>query len=365
MPGHDIIVIGSSAGGLKALTAIISRLPVEIDATLFVAQHIAPDHLSLLPQILSDTGELPAAHPSDGEPIAKGRIYVAPPNHHLLLDRGRVRVLRGPRENRFRPAIDTLFRSAARAYGPRVVGVVLTGFLDDGTVGLLAIKKRGGVAVVQDPGEAQYPDMPSNALRYVDVDHCLPLAQIPDLLLRLAAEPAAEEQDFGTPKDMEVESDIAEQNMESSQFVEGVEGIGTRSFYSCPACNGALWQVGESNEPLRFRCHVGHSFTAESVLAEQTRSLENTLWSALRLMEEKVMLARNMAQRRQSLSLAEAAVRYEEYADRLDREATMLRDLIESGFATRYLAEEGSQPENEASLRVAQTRSSGGKSVAR
>ena len=159
-----MIVIGTSAGGLKALGAIVGALPADIDAVLFIVQHLAADKPSILPQILADVGSLPASHPSDGELIQKGRIYIAPPDHHLLVNQGSMRVVRGPQENRFRPAIDVLFRSAARAYGPRVVGVVLTGYLDDGTVGLQAVKKRGGVAIVQDPNEAEYPSMAKSAM---------------------------------------------------------------------------------------------------------------------------------------------------------------------------------------------------------
>jgi two-component system chemotaxis response regulator CheB len=191
MFGHDIIVIGTSAGGLKALGAILGALPSDIDATVFIVQHLAADKPSILPKILTDIGSLPASHPSDGELIEKGRIYVAMPDYHLLVNAGSMRVVRGPQENRFRPAIDALFRSAARGYGSRVVGVVLTGYLDDGTVGLQAVKKCGGVAIVQDPDEAEYPSMAKSALQYVKVDHCLRLAKIPDLLVRLSNEPAS------------------------------------------------------------------------------------------------------------------------------------------------------------------------------
>lgn len=223
---HDIIVIGTSAGGLKALSSILGTLPTDIDATLFIVQHLAADKPSILPQILTDVGSLPAAHPIDGEKIQKGRIYVAPPDYHLLVNQGSMRVVRGPQENRFRPAIDTLFRSATRAYGPRVVGVVLTGYLDDGTVGLQAIKKRGGIAIVQDPQEAEYPSMAQSALQYVKVDYCVPLAEIPDLLVHLSKEPAAEEEAYPVTEEIEVESKIAEQKLNSKEFLENVEAIG-------------------------------------------------------------------------------------------------------------------------------------------
>ncbi|MBD0340709.1 MAG: chemotaxis protein CheB, partial [Microcoleus sp. Co-bin12] len=273
MPGHDIIVIGSSAGGLKALGAIVGTLPTDIDAAIFIVQHLPADKPSILPQILADVGSLPASHASDGEPIQKGRIYVAPPDYHLLVNQGSMRVVHGPKENRFRPAIDTLFRSAARAYGSRVVGVVLTGYLDDGTVGLQAVKKRGGVAIVQDPKEAEYPSMPKSALRYVKVDRCLPLAEIPHLLVQLSKQPAAEQEAYPMTEEIEIESNIAQQQMNTKELLENVEAIGTRTTYTCPECNGSIWQVNNS-EPLRFRCHTGHSFTADTFLAEQTQNLE-------------------------------------------------------------------------------------------
>jgi two-component system, chemotaxis family, protein-glutamate methylesterase/glutaminase len=334
--GHDIFVFGSSAGGLKALTAIVGALPADLRATLFVAQHISPDHLSYLPQILADTGRLRAVHPHDGETIRQGTIYVAPPDYHLLVNRGVVRVRRGPRENRFRPAIDALFRSAARAYGPRVIGVVLSGHLDDGTVGLQAVKSRGGITVVLDPREAEYPSMPANALRYAQVDHSLALAEIAPFLQRAIDMPAEPESSIGISQTIETEANIAEQQMNAEQLLAGVEAIGTRTVFTCPTCNGTLWQVGD-DEPLRFRCHVGHAFVAEALLAEQTDALENALWSAIRLMEEKSAFARRLAERQRQADWPEAATRYEEYADNLDREVTVLRQLTLGGFATRYV----------------------------
>jgi two-component system chemotaxis response regulator CheB len=263
MPGHDIIVIGTSAGGLKALGTILGALPSHLNAVIFIVQHLAADKPSILPQILADVGSLPVSHPVDREPIQTGRVYIAPPDHHLLVNQGAMRVVRGPQENRFRPAIDALFRSAARAYGSRVVGVVLTGYLDDGTVGLQAVKKRGGVAIVQDPNEADYPSMTKSALRYVKVDYCLPLTAISDLLVRLSQEPVAEEEAYPVTEEIEVESRIAEQQMNTLEFLEHVEAIGTRTTYTCPECNGSIWQIGTeehsgfavtSGTPLRQMC---------------------------------------------------------------------------------------------------------------
>ncbi|MEG3986813.1 chemotaxis protein CheB [Microcoleus sp. Pol7_A1] len=335
MPGHDIIVIGASAGGLKALGAILGNLPSDIDAAIFIVKHLAADKPSILPQILTDLGSLPASHPSDGEAIQKGRIYVAPPDNHLLLNQqGSIRVVHGPKENRFRPAIDTLFRSAARAYGSRVVGVVLTGYLDDGTVGLQAVKKRGGVTIVQDPKEAEYPSMPTSALRYVKVDRCLPLAEIPDLLVELSKQPAAEQEAYPMTEEIEIESNIAEQQMNTKELLDNVEAIGTRTTYTCPECNGSIWQIDKS-EPLRFRCHTGHSFTADTFLAEQTQSLENALWSATRIMEDKVMFLRQMSERMRNYNLQSAAAKYEDHAESLDAEVSLIRGIIVKGFATK------------------------------
>ena len=345
MPGHDIIVIGTSAGGLKALGAIVSALPADIAAVLFIVQHLAADKPSVLPKILADISSLPASHPADGEAIQKGHIYVAPPDYHLLVNQGLMRVVRGPQENRFRPAIDALFRSAARAYGSRVVGVVLTGYLDDGTVGLQAVKKLGGVAIVQDPNEAEYPSMVKSALRYVKVDHCLPLAKIPEMLVQLSSQPAVEEKPTVT-EEIEVESKIAEQGMNTQEFLENVEAIGTRTTYTCPECNGSIWQIGKE-EPLRFRCHIGHSFTANVFLSEQTQNIENALWSAVRAMEEKVTFSRQMSERMRNYNLQTAATKYEDHAKSLDAEVTIVRGIILDGFATKRTIAEAEEEHSE------------------
>jgi two-component system chemotaxis response regulator CheB len=346
MPGHDIIVIGTSAGGLKALSTIISALPGEIDAALLIVQHLAADKPSLLPEILESVGSLPTSYPKDGEKIQKGHIYIAPPDHHLLVSQEHLRVVRGPHENRFRPAIDVLFRSAAINYGPKVVGVILTGYLDDGTVGLQAVKKRGGVAIVQDPQEAQYPSMAKSALQFVKVDYCLTLAEIPNLLVRLTKEPAAEEKAYPIPREMEIESNIALQQMDTKEFLENVEEIGTRTIYACPQCNGNIWQIRDSN-PLRFRCHTGHSFTANIFLSQQTENIENALWSAVRALEEKVTFSRQMAEQMKSYNLHQASIKYEDYARNLDKEVSIIRGLILNGFATNQDIVESTQEQHE------------------
>ncbi|SRR6266436_461463 len=222
MPGHDIIVVGASAGGVKALVTVVRSLPKDLPATIFMVLHIPAEVPSVLPDILSRSGPLVAVHAVDGAAIEYGQIYVAPPDHHLLVERGKMRVVRGPRENRSRPAVDPLFRSAASAYGPRVVGVVLTGALDDGTAGLLAVKRRGGVAIVQDPDEALYPDMPASAVTSVAIDYILPLSDIGPLLVRLANRQAKEETAYSVSKDVEMETKMAEMDLDALNSEEKV-----------------------------------------------------------------------------------------------------------------------------------------------
>ncbi len=290
MPGHAIIVIGASMGGLEALRSLVAGLPRDLPAALFVVWHIARESPAVLPDILDRGGPLPATHPRDGEEIQPGRIYVAPPDRHLVLEQGLVRLSRGPKENRFRPAIDPLFRSASRAYGPRVIGVVLSGALDDGTAGMETIKARGGIAIVQDPLEAVNPAMPRSVLAHVEVDHVVPAAAIGPLLAEIAPRTA---ETGGKPvaEDTEIETRIA---LEDNALGVGVMKLGDLSPYTCPECHGALLQLATGGI-VRFRCHTGHAYTASSLLAEVAGSIEETLWSAVRVIEERVMLLRHVA----------------------------------------------------------------------
>lgn len=343
MNGHDIVVIGTSAGGLKASSAVLAALPADLGAAVFVVQHLAPDRESLLPKLLGDVCDLPVRSATDGEPVVPGHVYVAPPDHHLLLRDERIGVQRGPQENRFRPSIDALFRSAARSYGSRVIGLVLTGSLDDGTVGMQAIKKRGGITMVQDPDEADYPSMPRMALRYVKVDHVVPIAEAGALLVRLVSEPPADQSAFPTTLEIEIESNIAEQVMNTNEFLENVERIGKRTTYTCPDCHGAIWQIGDE-EPLKLRCHVGHSFTGEVFSQEQRRNVETALWSAVRIMEEKVTFSQQLAERKRRQDQIAEAVAYEREAAELDEALGAVRDLILSGMAPPRVPPAENQP---------------------
>jgi len=232
-----------------------------------------------------------ATHPVDGTAIEQRHIYVAPPDHHMLLEQGRIRVIRGPRENRHQPAIDPLFRSAGVAYGPRVVGVILTGSLDDGTAGLEAIKQRGGVAVVQNYTEALFSSMPHSAVEHVKVDYVLSLSAIAEKLRELAHEVVKESEESPVSRNMETEVSMAKMQIPPEN--EG-EQVGTPSAYSCPECGGVLWEIHDG-ELLRFRCRVGHAFSVESMMAEQTDTIEEAMWIALKTLEESVSISHRMA----------------------------------------------------------------------
>jgi len=293
MAKKDIVVVGASAGGMEALRELVAQLPRDFTASMFVVWHTSPSVRSILPELLSKAGPLPAAYPADREPIRSGRIYVAPPDHHMLLEEGFVRVAKGPKENRFRPALDPLFRSAAYVYGPRTIGVVLTGALDDGTAGLWTIKLRGGTAIVQDPEEALISAMPLNAMNAVDVDHRATISEIARLLTRLTSEeaPEAPKVAMEEQRKTKMEIRIAE---EDAALERQVLDAGELSPFTCPECHGVLTKIREGRV-IRFRCHTGHAFSANSLLSSVTESIEQLLWDALRAVDETVMLLDHLA----------------------------------------------------------------------
>lgn len=323
--GRDIIVIGASAGGVQALTEIMRGLPADLPAALFVVVHTSPTSPGVLPQILRRAGALTATHASDGAKIRHGHVFVAPPDHHLLIKDGTVRVVRGPKENGFRPAADPLFRTAARVCGPRTVGVVLSGGLDDGTEGLALIKQYGGVAIAQDPVEAAFPSMPASAIANVDVDHVVPAADMAALLARLATVPLPE----GAPAmkgDNGKEPDVAEIG-DASLWNKDLPGAPTG--FTCPDCGGALWEL-RAGRLFKYRCHVGHAYTVEGLISEQARDLEAALWTALRALEESAALRRRMASRVRGGSMGKMALEYERQAADAEARAALIRRTLMS-----------------------------------
>jgi two-component system chemotaxis response regulator CheB len=327
LPGHDIIVIGGSSGALESLQEIVSGLPRDLAAAVFVVIHVPAQGKSMLPQILTRAGPMQAVHPAENEAFQLGRIYVAPPDFHLLLSDGRIRLVRGPKENNSRPAIDPLFRTAARVYDSRVIGVVLSGSLDDGTAGLLAVKTRGGIAVVQDPSDTLFPDMPRNAMEAVKVNHCVPKSDIARLLVRLSGEPAKKEQAAAVSDDMRKETEIEAMDMST---IEDRDKPGTPSVFGCPECGGTLWELNDG-ELLRFRCRVGHAYGPDGLFAAQSEGHDKALWSAFRALEENAALARRLAERARNNKHNSAAEKFEQRARATEEQAKLIHDSLLSG----------------------------------
>lgn len=309
MPRRDIVVIGGSAGSLQVLQTILSALPWDFPAALFVVLHTSEDSPGILPEILNRHSKLPVMYAIQNSEILPSRVFIAPAGRrHMLLERGRVRLQPGPRENRSRPAIDALFRSASYAYGNQVMGVVLTGNLDDGTAGLLAIKNRGGLAIVQDPDEAEAPSMPASAIEAVEVDFVLPVDQIGSKLVELA--PTESTERVRTIA-------LGEGNMSA-----------TGQTYDCPQCGGVLEECKESGM-LRFRCRVGHVYSPESLLADQTEGVERALWAAVRSMEEQAEFSDRLANTSRDKKRPSLARRFSEKADTSRENANILRELLQ------------------------------------
>ncbi|MGH9583957.1 MAG: chemotaxis protein CheB [Bryobacteraceae bacterium] len=302
---RDIVVIGTSAGGVHALQTLVRRLPADLPAALFVVLHTSPGGESLLSGILSHAGALPAAMAQEGYAIESGRIYVAPNDRHMLVESGRVRVVFGPRENLFRPAIDPLFQSAARAYGRRVIGILLSGTLDDGCNGLAEIKDRGGLAVVQEPSDAEFPQLPLNAIRRVKVDRVLPAAGIAALLKVEVTKPIAEEE-------ISVASD------QPGRHFDGV---------TCPDCQGPIYENHAGG--LRFRCVVGHSYSPEAMRTAHAKKLENALWSAIANFDEHATILRRLARNTTGDRAPDSAGELEGEARRQEEYASELRAFLE------------------------------------
>lgn len=328
---RDIVVVGTSAGGVEALIALASMLPPDLDASLFVVMHTLASSRSLLPQILSGRGPLPAVAPENGAPIERGHIYVAPPDCHLLVREGHVELLHGPKSNGHRPAVDPLFRSAAEAYGARVAGVVLTGGQDCGAAGLLDIKRRGGTAIVQDPATAAVPDMPRAALATGVVDYCLPLEKIAPLLVRLgkgvppgwAAEMPAPARPHGGGQEARMTED---EHQPLTQLDEEEWQNGQHTDFSCPDCGGVLREVRTNGKLLRFRCRIGHALSADSLEAGQQALIETALSAAMRSLNERAELCRRIAGR--AGPVEEMRRVFEERARQAEQHARVLREML-------------------------------------
>lgn len=320
---RDIIVIGGSAGALETLQRLLSAIPRDLPAAIFVVLHLGQE--SILTSILGRRSVLPVMPARTGERFRRGTVYVAVPGVHLLLHDDHILLRRGPRENYSRPAIDALFRSAAASLGTRVTGVVLSGALSDGTVGLRAIKRCGGLAVVQDPEEALVSSMPRSALRNAEVDYVRKVDDMPALLAQLTREPAGPSP--AIPIDIRLEAAIAAQEL-ADMKVDDV--LGKISPFTCPECHGALWEIHDG-PMLRFRCHVGHAFTADAVLAAQGDEIERMLGTLQRAHQERAALVRKMANQERAEERHNLADQLESRAREYEEDARLVLELMRNG----------------------------------
>jgi len=319
---HDVVAIGASAGGFQALSELAKRLPGDFPAAVLVTIHLHAEASNVLADLIDRAGPLPAAFAREGEEIAPGGIYIAPPDLHLLVEDGRVILRRGPRENGARPAVDPMFRSIALDYGSRAVGVILTGRLNDGSSGLHAIKRCGGIAVVQDPRDAEHPDMPTGALASTPVDHVVTLGDMAALLSRLVAQPAG--RGATPPEDLRREVGIAAER-DSDMAIN--ERLGERSVLTCPECHGLLWEI-KDGDLVRYRCHVGHALTLEALEAEQATELDRALSSALRALSERIHVVRRLADEARKLQHDRMVKRWDNRLHEYERQAAVIRAAL-------------------------------------
>jgi two-component system chemotaxis response regulator CheB len=327
MSQPDIVVVGASAGGLQALSTIVEALPAGLRASVLIVMHSSTNGQGVLPQILERISPLPATFAADGQALAHARIYVAPPDLQLIVGANHLALVHGPRENGFRPAIDPLFRTAAREHGRRVIGIVLSGALSDGTYGLSLIKHYGGIAVVQEPADAIIPNMPQSAIRYVDVDYVLPAAEIGPLIERLTQEPAKGKRNTVMPRANEPEPQRASAETEVRDMTQL---FGLPSALTCPDCGGALWEVQEGRV-LRYQCHVGHQYAPENLEAGQRDAVDSALWSAVRVLEEHVELKTRMSKRAAESGLTVVSQGFLAGAQDARRQAQRIRAVLFNG----------------------------------
>jgi two-component system chemotaxis response regulator CheB len=316
---HDIVVVGASAGGVEALRRLIGALPEDFQGAMFVVLHLPTNAHSMLPKILGRAGVLPVSHAVDGARPERGHIYVAPPDVHLLLKPDGMQLHRGPTENGHRPAVDPLFRSAAESFGSRVIGVVLSGVLDDGTNGLLSIATHGGLTVAQSPDDALYPTMPQSAIENVPIDVVASAREIGASIGRLVRHAVVPESS--------TETELLDYSERAMTGNGALEMGGRPSRFTCPDCGGSLWD-SDYDEPGKFRCRVGHSWTTLGLLEQQSTTLEQALWTALRALSERADLARRMRDEAGRRGHEYGRRQFEGQLDEYEAKAELLRQVL-------------------------------------
>ncbi len=324
-PKPYIITIGTSYGGVQALSRLVSFLPDDFPAAIFIVQHNSPSFKSHLAEILAREGPLPVLVPEEGEKIKAGTIYVAVPNRHMVIKEDYITIPFGPHENRVRPSIDVLFRSAAAHHTSRVIAVLLTGYLDDGVSGLFVVKRCGGTTIVQDPLEAEAPDLPENAIRHGGIDQVLTLQDIAAKLIEIIHLPPRPS--VPVPEDIVADIRVSEHTVPGMQRMEK---IGAITPFTCPECGGTMWKA--KDDPTgRLICHTGHSFTTNSFLAGQAELIENSMWAAVRFLDERIKVLQNLEERSKRGDSSVPQDYYQNKIDELRYHMHILRDFIVSG----------------------------------
>jgi two-component system chemotaxis response regulator CheB len=336
MAHRDILAIGTSAGGFEALRFLAREFPREFPASVLVVIHLSSQFNSTLDAILTQAGPLPARFAQDGDKLERSRIYIAPPKQHLLVESDRLRLGSGPRENNARPALDPLFRSVALCCGSRAIGAVLTGTLGDGAAGLSALKQSGGITVVQDPSDAAYAEMPTTALIRSKPDHIVSLASMPALFDKLVGQPVG--QPAPVPEGLQYEVDVARGDTGS---MHEMDRIGRRSVLACPDCHGVMWEIDEG-ELVRYRCHVGHAYSAELMSLALDENLTRALGAALRALDERIAIATKLEQQAKDVGRTRIAESWARKAREFEEEAKIIRDSVrrtDAIAAARFAAE--------------------------
>jgi len=324
-PGkRNIVVIGASAGGIEALKRLFASLPPDSSASFFVVQHLSASYASQLDRILQSATAMPVVFAFDRQPIMPDTVYLASPDRHMVIEDQHLRITRGPRENRARPAIDVLFRSAALAFGPRVIGVVLTGSLDDGTAGLWQIKDQQGLAFVQDPDDAFHRSMPQSAIEHVETDFVGALDRLADKITWQVGQDLPLPAEKPPRPDQRIENRVA---LGENGMQAGVMELGKPSKYSCPECSGVLIQV-EEGRIVRFRCHTGHAYSIQSLLTDVNDTVDTSLWSTVRAIEERILILQQLADIADREGYPDKAARLRAKAAMAEQKCQPLRDLV-------------------------------------
>jgi two-component system chemotaxis response regulator CheB len=315
MKADHLIVVGASAGGIAAMLRLFGGLPSDWPTAIAAVLHLPARSRSNLPSIIARRTKLPASFANDGDPVLPAHIVVAPPDRHLLVKDGTFRLSRGPKQSYHRPSIDALFRSAARSHGERVIGVVLSGHLDDGTEGLAEIRRAGGVAVVQEPSDAEFPSMPSSALEVAGADHTVPVAEMGALLEKIVR---GEQREGGGRSDMAKRVHRLSPQETSSAVPSG---------FGCPDCGGVLWEV-KGSDLSGYECRVGHAFAPGELLDRHDETFEDALWAAVRALEEQSDLAARLARRSRAAGRDLSAARYEQRSSEARDRAALVRSTL-------------------------------------